>query len=181
MVQGVKRIRGTVFTSVILLLVYTNTGCSEEDIPEVISDHDIEFVAEAGKRLEEIIRMGNLAAHRSEHPAVRSFARSKISVLRSSRLDLRGLAYLYEIPYPTEPRAQVQEAYQTLAGLYGYEFDSTYIHQQVMAQREAKELFHLYVNNSSHERIRSFALLQLSDFVSKLEGAQMLHDSLYKW
>jgi len=176
-----KNFRGAIFHMIILSLLYTTFACSEEETPDIISEQDIEFVAEAGKRLEEIIRMGNLASHRSEHPAVHTYAKRKVTAMRSCRLELRGLAYLYEIPFPHEPRPQVQETYQDLSRMYGYQFDSTYIHHQILAHREAKELFHKYVNNGSHERIRSFALLQLSDFVTKLEGAQMLHERLYQW
>jgi len=181
MKQKVKKINGTIFCMAIMFLLGTNTACSEQEIPDIITEQDIEFVAEAGKRLEEIIRMGNLAVHRSEHPAVQSFAKRKVSALRSRRLDLKGLAYQYEIPYPNEPRPLIQEIYQALAGMYGHKFDSTYVHQQVLAKQEAKELFQHYVNNGTHERIRSFALLQLSEFTSNLEGAQMLQDNLYPW
>lgn len=181
MKQMVTMSKRTVFSVITIYLLCNITACREDETPEIITEQEIEFVAEAGKKLEGIIRMGNLAVHRSEHPAVQSFAKSKVSTLRSSRLDLRGLAYQYEIPFPKEPRPQIQETYQALAGMYGYEFDSTYIYHQVLAQREAKELFQQYINDGSHERIRNFALLQFSEFVSKLEGAQMLHESLHQW
>jgi len=181
MEQWVKKVEGIIFCVIMVVMLGGFSACSEEEIPDMITEQEIEFLTEAGKRLEEIIRMGNLAIHRSEHPAVQSFASSKVSALRSCRLDLRGLAYLYEIPYPSEPRPLVQETYQDLAGMYGYKFDSTYVHHQVLAKQEAKELFHQYVNNGSHEKIRNFALLQLSEFTSKLEGAQVLQENLYQW
>lgn len=107
------------------------------------------------------IESGRLAADRAVSPDLRHFGEqmvddhSRTTAHLKAALD-RILTGMYVTP-PPKPDPRHMEMYNDLQASHGQAFDALYLHQQLMAHREAVAVLQGYAANGLEQPLREFA------------------------
>lgn len=120
------------------------------------------------------MRLGELATQRGQSEGVRHFGHMLSMDHGASLKETSDLAKTLKIPVPTEPSADDQKQYESLARLSGDEFDKAFIDAMVKGHRDVISKFKKESEDGDDPQVASHAKEALPKLEEHLRMAQSL-------
>jgi len=124
------------------------------------------------------MKLGDLAQQRGHGKEVREYGQTLNRDHSKSLLKATQLAKSIGVAVPTEPSAQAQKEYESLAKLSGDEFDSTFLSQMARGHQEAIAKFSAQAQAGGGSEVAEFANDTLPTLRAHLEHAQSIQAEL---
>jgi putative membrane protein len=136
-------------------------GCDKDDDDDNndqgVNSTDIEFAMRASMANYAEIGAGQLASTKALAPGVMDYGEMMVTDHTDALADLRDITDDLNLYAPDSLDAAHVTLMAELDGFSGREFDSAYIHSQVMDHQNAIQLFQNLVNNGNNSRLRNYA------------------------
>jgi putative membrane protein len=161
-----------------LLLLFVSSCREDEIIDDSLSEQDRAFLREASYRNIAEIELGELAAMQGQNESVQVYGQQMVTDHSSAQGDLRGLANLKEEPLDDNLKTEDATLVELLAGMTGFQFDSAYLHHQVIRHEDTRDLFQGYINDANDPDLLDYAVTNLPDIIIHLERAEELRQEL---
>jgi len=160
-------------------LVLMLFSCREEEIvDQSLNEQDRAFLREATYINQAEIEMGELATAQGQNDAVQGHGQQMVTFHTSAQGELNGLANLKGEAVPDTLQTADLELLNQLSGLEGFQFDSAYLHHQVIRHGETRSLFQGYVENANDPDLLDYAVTNLADVIIHQERAEELREGL---
>ena len=161
------------------VLILTLFACREEEIvDQSLNEQDRAFLREATYINQAEIEMGELASTQGQHDEVQGHGQQMVTFHTSAQGELNGLANLKGEAVPDTLQTADRELVNLLSGLEGFQFDSAYLHHQVIRHGETRSLFQGYVDNANDPDLLDYAVTNLPDIIIHQERAENLRQEL---
>lgn len=161
-----------------LAVALTWCSCDKDDDDDDNNDNvnatDREFVMKASMGNTAEIDAGEMAAEKSVEPGIQDYGQMMVTDHSTALSDLKGIANDLALYAPDSLDAEHVALKAQLQSLGGREFDSVYIHSQVMDHEKTIQLFQNQVNNGRNNRLKDYANGLLPHLNHHLEKADSI-------
>lgn len=144
----------------------------------VMSTLDQGFAAKAAQGGLAEVRLGQLAATRSQNEAVKAFGQRMVQDHGLGNEILQRTAKAINLSLPLTVSAETQTMADRLASLSGPSFDRTYIDHMVMDHEKDIAEFEREANEGTNQELRSYAAQQLPTLREHLALARQIQKQL---
>lgn len=117
---------------------------------------------------------GLLAQQKGRHPEVVAFGAMMVKDYQAANQRLRALATVNQVDLPLMPTAEQTAKQAQLGALAGDDFDRAYIEWQILAHKDAIELFRREGESGDDTEARQFALDTLPTLRARLAALYAL-------
>lgn len=164
-----------------LLVAATSLALMQGAMAADLSNDDQKFLRKAGESGMLEIQASQLAAQKSQHPAVRDFAEMMIKDHTAVDNELKTLAESKGFQLPVELDGGKARLMEKLRGLDGHDFDEEYVDEvAVDAHEDAVDLFEDAADDADDADIKAFAAKHLPSLQKHLEMGRQLEDQVDK-
>jgi putative membrane protein len=118
------------------------------------------------------VQFGSLANDRAASPAVRDFGARMVTEHHQANEQLKALAAVKNISFPTEISDEARTASARLARLSGNEFDAVFMNRMVQDHQAAVVLFQQEAADGNDADIKNWAARMLPILEKHLRSAQ---------
>lgn len=169
------------YRSLILLLLGIVTllaSCAAMSERKAAGNPDAMFLLSTARASNAEIELSQLAAQRSQDPAVKQFARQVSEDHHRMNMELGQLASRQQLSIPTDPDELHEKTAAHLSQLSGQEFDKEYVTEMVADHAKMLMKFQNKAKLAQDSQIRQWAASQVPAFRDYYEAAQTINAKL---
>jgi putative membrane protein len=185
----------TYFVAVVCSLALLETSCNNNDDDDnnngnnggttsvttqgTFNDNDRMFIDSAALSGRAEVELGQLAASKAEDNSVRTFGQRMVTEHTAANDQLLQIARNKNVTVPVILDPAHQALKERLSGYSGHQFDTAYMHSQVIDHTKAVNLFQAEVNNSTGDpEVRGYASNNLPILNTHLQTADSIYSIL---
>lgn len=172
------------FSMLFALLMFFSIGfysCQDdpdEDDNSTGSQQDRDFATKSSNSNMAEIEFGRLAVQRGENDSIILFAEEMIDDHRAAQTHLDSAARRMNLALPDSMDAAHRTFYSFLSRLNDFEFDSAYIHNQVIDHQITRDLLQKQIDEGDDSSLVNYARRQLPIVIRHHENAIKLRTSV---
>jgi putative membrane protein len=172
------RIRN-VMLSLFVVSALAFVGCEKDEDEDGVGSENVngtdqEFTVTASMSNQAEIELGQLAATRGNHPAVKSYGQMMVTDHTMVGAELDSIAASLNLSTPDTLDAKHKQLKQTLSTVSGRTFDSIYIASQIEDHQFAIHVFEQERTYGANTRLRNFAAKHLPHLQMHLQKADSI-------
>ncbi|MCE7064211.1 DUF4142 domain-containing protein [Dyadobacter sp. CY326] len=172
------------FHFVITAMMLAAAGCNDDDdnngSTEVIAEMDKQFLLTAADGGLFEVNAGQVASSEGTVTAIKNYGQDMVGDHTEMNKELMSLADKNDVDLPTTLSNKMQLKLDTLSGISGTAFDTTYVKMMVTSHLETVNLFETQSINGRSAELKSWAAEKLPELRAHLEMARSLKDSTSK-
>jgi putative membrane protein len=152
------------------------SGCSKSDnhSGNSLNSNDKQFLVSASYSNVDEVDAGTLASTKAGNAGVKGFGQMMMTDHWIAEDELKNLADSLQVPVPQQPDSVHQAIKQTLIGLSGMTFDTTYLHGQINDHQNTIALMQNEINSGQNTAVTNYA----RKYLPKIQMHLMMADSL---
>lgn len=164
--------------AVVSIGFYSCDDDDDDNKAEVVSQQDRDFAEDASFSNLSEIEIGELALQKTTNDSVLSFARLMITDHVRSQAELDSIADDLDLNLPADMDTTHQALFTTLSALNAAEFDSAYMHNQVLDHQAARNIMEIQRDMGNHSSLVNYANRKLPGINLHLQRAINIRDML---
>ena len=163
-----------------LATIILSASCKDDDKNNMkFSQKDMDFMAKATYINHGEVASGNLAVTKAINPAVKNYGSMMIEDHSNAHLQLTSVASSGDYILPSETDQEHKNKANTLMGLSGDAFDSTYLYMMVEGHDKAIALHQDEIQNGDNSSVKQYAQNNLGAIQHHRAMADSLAHALY--
>jgi putative membrane protein len=132
-------------------------SCEKDDDDEELNKTDIMFITGAAISNTAEVQAGQLAAAKATNPAIKAYGVQMVAEHSLAQVELKVVGSRVGVQVADTVDARHRALMQQLNSLSGREFDSVYIHSQVIDHQNTLNLFETEIEDGSHDSVQAYA------------------------
>lgn len=150
----------------------------DDDNTDNVTQQDRNFARDAADGNLAEIEFGRVAIQRATNDSVIAFAQDMITDHTAAQRMLDSISNVLNVTLPDSMNVTHRRLLDSLSTMNGVQFDSVYIHNQVLDHQATRTLLQSQISNGNNRRLVDYASKNLPIVNGHLQRVQNLQDSL---
>ena len=154
------------------------TNGNMSNMSGAVSSDDTEFMTAAAQGGMMEVKMGELAASKSQNPEIKAFGNRMVADHGKANTDLKALAAAKNVTLPTDMSGGQKDEYDKLAKLSGADFDKEYVNTMVDDHDADLKDFQDAADDANNPDLKAFAAKYTPIIKSHYESIKGIKDKM---